>query len=122
MSGRLTYDIYNNCCPAREVLGRLADKWALLILDRLEQGPVRFNRLKRDIQGVSQKMLTQSLRRLERDGLVHRAVQPTVPITVEYSLTALGKTLTETVTVLTHWAEHNMDAIIAAQAAYDESL
>ena len=121
MSERFTYDIYNDCCPAREVLGRLADKWALLILDRLEQGPVRFHSLRRDIQGISQKMLTQSLRRLERDGLVHREVQPTVPVTVEYSLTRLGQTLTETVTVLTHWAEHNMNAIIAAQTAYDEA-
>lgn len=121
MSERFTYDVYNDCCPAREVLGRLADKWVLLILDRLEHGPSRFNQLRRDIQGISQKMLTQSLRRLERDGLVYREVQHTVPITVEYSLTRLGQTLTETVTALAHWAERNMDAIVSAQAAYDEA-
>lgn len=88
MSERFTYDIYNDRCPARKILDRLADKWALLILDRLEQGAVRFNSLRRDIQGISQKMLTQTLRRLERDGLVYREVQATVPVTVEYSLTA----------------------------------
>lgn len=115
-----TYDIYDDASPAREVLGRLADKWVLLILDRLKQAPVRFNRLRRDIKGISQKMLTQSLRRLERDGLVHRAVQPTMPVTVEYSLTPLGRTLTESVAILTHWAEHNMATIIAAQTAYDD--
>lgn len=114
MSELLTYDIYNDACPAREVLGRHADKWVFLILERLEHKPVRFNRLRRDIKGISQKMLIQSLRRLKRDGFVHRAVQPTVPVTVEYSPTPLGRTLTEAVTVLTHWAEHNMEAVVAA--------
>jgi len=113
------YDVYEDRCPTRLVLDRLADKWALLILDRLHEGPVRFNQLRREIKGVSQKVLSQTLKKLERDGLVSRAAFATVPVTVEYALTPLGRTLTETVAALAHWAERNMDAVLAAQAAYD---
>ncbi len=113
------FDVYEDRCPTRMVLDRLADKWALLILDRLRDGPVRFNGLKRDIRGISQKMLSQTLKRLERDGLIGREAFPTVPVTVEYRLSPLGQTLTETVATLAHWAEHNMPAVLAAQAAYD---
>jgi DNA-binding HxlR family transcriptional regulator len=113
------YDVYETRCPARLVLDRLADKWALLILDRLQSGPVRFNHLRRDIKGISQKVLSQTLKKLERDGLVSRTVFPTVPVTVEYALTPLGRTLTETVAALAHWAERNMDSVLAAQRAYD---
>lgn len=113
------YDVYADCCPTRLVLERLADKWALLILDRLKDGPMRFNELKRDIQRITQKVLSQTLRKLERDGLVSRQVFATVPVTVAYDLTALGTTLTQTVAALAHWAEHNMDAVLAAQAAFD---
>ena len=113
------YNVYEDRCPTRLVLDRLADKWALLILDRLESGPVRFNHLRRDIKGISQKVLSQTLKKLERDGLLSRAVFPTVPVTVEYTLTPLGRTLTQTVAALAHWAEHNMDAVLAAQEAYD---
>lgn len=113
------YDIYSDRCPTRAVLDRLADKWALLILDRLRRGPTRFNALKRDIAGVSQKVLSQTLKSLERDGLISRKVTPTVPITVEYALTPLGETLTQAVARFAHWAEANMDAVRAAQVAYD---
>ncbi|WP_112661963.1 winged helix-turn-helix transcriptional regulator [Microvirga flavescens] len=113
------YNVYEDRCPTRLVLDRLADKWALLILDRLEDGPVRFNHLRRDIKGISQKVLSQTLKKLERDGLISRTVFPTVPVTVEYALTPLGLTLTETVSALAHWAERNMDAVLAAQASYD---
>lgn len=113
------YDVFEDRCPTREVLERLADKWALLILDRLQQGPTRFNALKRDIKRITQKVLTQTLRRLERDGLVARRVQASVPVTVEYSLTPLGTTLTDTVAAFAHWAERNMGAVQAAQAAFD---
>lgn len=113
------YDVYEALCPTRLVLDRLADKWALLILDRLEGGPVRFNDLRRDIRNITQKVLSQTLKKLERDGIVSRRVHATVPVTVEYALTPLGATLTRTVSALAHWAEHNMDAILAAQAAYD---
>ena len=115
------YDVYHDCCPTRLVLERLADKWALLILDRLKHGPQRFNSLKRDIKRVTQKVLTQTLRKLERDGLVSRTVHATAPVTVEYALTPLGQTLTDTVSALTHWAELNMDAVLAAQTAYDSA-
>ncbi len=115
------YDVYDENCPTRLVLDRLGDKWALLILDRLRGAPVRFNGLRRDIHGISQKVLSQVLKRLERDGLIARTVFPTVPVTVEYALSPLGATLTETVALLTHWAEANMPAIAAAQAAYDQS-
>ncbi len=114
-----SYNVYEDRCPTREVLDRLADKWALLILDRLRDGPVRFNALKRNIQRITQKVLSQTLRKLERDGLVSRHVQATVPVTVEYALTPLGRTLTDTVATLAHWAEQHMPAIQAAQAAFD---
>lgn len=114
------YNVYEDRCPTRLVLDRLADKWALLILDRLRGGPLRFNHIRREIKGISQKVLSQTLRKLERNGLISRTIFPTVPVTVEYALTPLGCTLTETVSALTHWAEKNMDEILAAQRAYDE--
>ncbi|POP46753.1 transcriptional regulator [Superficieibacter electus] len=116
---QLPWNIYDDRYPTRDVLARLADKWALLVLGRLENGPMRFNHLRRDIRGISQKVLTQTLRKLERDGLISRQIFATVPVTVEYNLTSLGRTLTDTVTVLAHWVERNMDAVQAAQAAYD---
>ena len=115
------YDVYVDRCPTRLVLDRLADKWALLILDRLNHEPVRFNTLKRDIRASTQKVLTQTLRKLERDGLVSREVVSTSPVAVAYALTPLGATLTQTVAALAHWAEHNMDAVLAAQAAFDRA-
>jgi DNA-binding HxlR family transcriptional regulator len=116
------YNVYENRCPTRLVLDRLADKWALLILDRLQQEPVRFNQLKRDIKGISQKVLSQTLKKLERDGLISRSIFPTVPVTVEYALTPLGQTLNQTVSALAHWAEQNMDSVLAAQKAYDDTI
>jgi len=113
------YDVYEDRCPTRLVLDRIADKWALLILDRLKGEPVRFNHIRRDIKGISQKVLSQTLKKLERDGLVSRTVFATVPVTVEYALTPLGRTLTETVATLAHWAERNMDAVLKAQKTYD---
>ncbi len=113
------YDVYRDQCPTREVLSRLGDKWALLILGRLEGSPTRFNALRRDVNGISQKVLSQTLKRLERDGLISRTATPTVPVTVEYALTPLGETLTETVALLARWAENNMDAILSAQKDYD---
>jgi len=116
------FNVYNQGCPARLVLDHLGDKWALLVLDRLRDGPVRFNTIRRDINGVSQKVLSQVLKRLERDGMVARTAFPTVPVTVEYALTELGTTLTARVGPLLHWAEDNMTQIRAAQSAYDERL
>jgi DNA-binding HxlR family transcriptional regulator len=116
------FDVFNQHCPARLVLDRLGDKWALLILHRLQDGPVRFNSLRRDIDGLSQKVLSQVLKRLERDGILARQAFPTVPVTVEYSLTPLGRTLKQAVSALTHWAEENMPQIMAAQQEYDGRL
>lgn len=119
MTKKPAYDVYEARCPTRMVLDRIADKWALLILDRIENEPVRFNHLRREIKGISQKVLSQTLKKLERDGLISRTVYPTVPVTVEYALTPLGRTLTKTVSALAHWAEHNMTAVLKAQARYD---
>jgi DNA-binding HxlR family transcriptional regulator len=110
---------YVQTCPTRLVLDRIADKWTVLILGLLGEGPVRFNRLRREIEGLSQKVLAQTLRKLERDGLVRRTAFPTVPVTVEYALTPLGGTLADTVDALRVWAETHIGQIEAAQRAYD---
>ena len=115
----MEYNVYASACPTRMIFDRISDKWALLTLDRLCQQPVRFNQLLREIDGISQKMLSQTLKNLERDGLIKRQAFPTVPVTVEYSITALGKTLSSTVNVLIHWAQDNGDAVLAAQVEYD---
>ncbi|MFC5066980.1 winged helix-turn-helix transcriptional regulator [Flaviflagellibacter deserti] len=108
-------------CPTRKVLDRVADKWSVLVLILLADGPLRFSQLKRQIGGISQKMLTQTLRKLERDGLVNRTVTPTVPITVEYSMTPLGRSLAGAVGAIRTWAETNFDHIVTAQQTYDTS-
>lgn len=112
-------NIYAQNCPTRLVLDRIADKWAVLVLGLLERQPVRFNQLKRQIEGISQKMLSQTLRSLERDGLVHRKAIPTVPVTVEYSITPLGRTLSATVDGLRIWAETHIGQVLSAQQSYD---
>ena len=117
----MEWNPYDKNCPTRRVLDRVADKWSVLILVLLQRGPVRFNALRRAIQGISQKVLSQTLKELERDGLIHREVFPTVPVTVEYSITPLGKTLAEVVRGLTVWAEENMNTILQAQRRYDET-
>jgi DNA-binding HxlR family transcriptional regulator len=114
------WDMLNAQCPTREVVARIADKWTLLVLAALEQhDTLRFSELRRRIDGVSQKMLAQTLRGLQRDGLVDRTAYPTVPVTVEYRLTALGHGLAETVDAIRSWAYGNMDAIADARLAYD---
>lgn len=116
-----SYSVYEEKCPARMVLHRVADKWTLLILDRLKNEPVRFNHLRRDIKGISQKVLSQNLKKLERDGMVSRTVHATVPVTVEYVLTPLGQTLTQTIGTLTQWIERNIETVLSAQEAYDRA-
>lgn len=108
-------------CPTRLVLDRVADKWTVLVLGLLAKGPVRFNRLRRTIEGVSQKTLSQTLKSLERDGLVSRHAIATVPVTVEYSITPLGLTLATSVDALRIWAETHLPQVQAAQLAYDTS-
>ncbi len=113
------WNVYDPACPTRMVLDRIADKWAVLVLGLLGDGPVRFNQLRRQIEGISQKMLSQTLKSLERDGLVRRKAFPTVPVTVEYSVTPLGQTLSATVDSLRIWAETNMEQVLQAQQHYD---
>src|SRR4051794_12327253 len=108
------------CCSAREVLTRVGDKWSVLVIALLGGGTLRFTELKRRIEGISQRMLTLTLRQLERDGLVRRTVYPTVPPRVDYALTPLGRTLLEPVRGLAEWAFTHRDDIQAARRAYDE--
>jgi|SRR5579872_6339534 len=114
-------NVYDANCPTRQVLDLIADKWATLIIGLLSgKQPQRFAALQRQIGGISQKMLTQTLRRLERDGLVQRTIYPEVPPRVEYALTPLGRTLCEPIAALIQWSEENIDAVSAAQRRYDE--
>lgn len=112
-------NVFSQHCPTRLVLDRIADKWALLALRRIERQPVRFNELRREIEGVSQKVLSQTLKRLERDGLIIRNVFATVPVTVEYSISPLGQTLTSVASAISIWAEKNIAEVLEAQRRYD---
>lgn len=113
-------NVYAGDCPTRQVLDRIGDKWTPLVMGVLEEGTMRFSDIKRRIGGISQKMLTQTLRNLERDGLITRKVYAEVPPRVEYSLTPLGETLTEALAAIRHWAESNIDSVLEAQAKYDQ--
>jgi DNA-binding HxlR family transcriptional regulator len=106
-------------CQVRQILDRVADKWSLLVIALLENRRLRFTELRREIDGVSQRMLTVTLRSLERDGLVKRTVHPVVPPRVEYELTALGGTLHTTIRSLVTWTEAHQGEIAAARVAYD---
>ena len=119
-TGSLQPNVYDSNCPTRLILDRIADKWTVLVLGFLEQEPVRFNELRRKINGISQKMLAQTLRQLERDGLVTRTAIATVPVTVEYRITPLGLTLSDTVKALTNWAEQHIANVLRAQQRYDK--
>ncbi|GAA1357072.1 helix-turn-helix domain-containing protein [Streptomyces beijiangensis] len=106
-------------CEVRQILDRVADKWSLLVIALLDRRVWRFSELRREIDGISQRMLTVTLRQLERDGLVKRTVHPVVPPRVEYELTALGRTLHTTIRSLVSWTEHHQGEIAAARADYD---
>jgi DNA-binding HxlR family transcriptional regulator len=108
-------------CPVRDVLDRIGDKWSVMVITLLGDGPLRFMELKREIGLVSQRMLTRTLRALERDGLLTRTVYPTVPPRVDYELTPLGYSLCATLSPLVRWSFANNDEIAAARAAYDAS-
>jgi DNA-binding HxlR family transcriptional regulator len=107
-------------CQAREVLGIVGDKWALLVVRMLEDGPRRFTELKRAIDGISQRMLTVTLRDLERDGLLTRTVRNVMPPHVDYELTPMGRTLREATAPLLEWSLAHLPHIDAARAAYDD--
>lgn len=106
-------------CPVRDVLDRLGDKWSTLILVTLSQGPQRFNALARAVPDISRRMLTETLRHLERDGLIWRKVTPSTPPTVSYGLTPLGTSLMPPLNALIAWAERHQPEIAAARARFD---
>jgi DNA-binding HxlR family transcriptional regulator len=116
---RADYDVFLAECPSRQLLDRLSDKWVTLVMVALEGGPRRYSQLSRTIAGVSQKMLTQTLRTLERDGLVTRTVTASVPVTVTYELTGLGHSLQRVIHGLKDWAESHMGEVLAARSSYD---
>jgi DNA-binding HxlR family transcriptional regulator len=107
------------CVAVSELLARVGDKWTVLVVELLEGGPMRFNEIRRTISAISQRMLTLTLRELERDGLVTRTVHPTIPPKVEYELTKLGRSLYEPIAGLALWARQNRAAIEAARASFD---
>jgi DNA-binding HxlR family transcriptional regulator len=106
-------------CPLRDVLDRFGEKWTVHTMTLLSERSRRFNELRRDLNGISQRMLTRTLRTLERDGLVERTAYPTVPPSVSYGLTELGESLFRSVLVLHEWASEHYDEIRAARAAFD---
>src|SRR3954452_14047917 len=112
------YDAYLTDCPTHSLLDTLGNKWVCLVLNALADGPQRHSQLARRIAGASQKMLTQTLRLLERDGLVSREITPSVPVRVDYTLTVLGKDLSILLSGVKHWAEDHMDDILAARQEY----
>lgn len=111
--------VSGRCDRVAPVLARIGDKWAVLVVVLLADGPVRFNELKRRIGVISQRMLTFTLRALERDGLVVRTVHASVPPKVEYALTPLGQSLLEPISHLSQWAVDHADEIEASRAAFD---
>ena len=118
-AARIEYDAFLATCPSRQLVDRISDKWVTLVLPALADGPQRYSDLARRIAGVSQKMLTQTLRSLERDGLVTRQVTPSVPVRVDYELTPLGHDLMQLLSAIKHWAELHMDEVLEARATYD---
>ena len=129
---KVEYDAFFAACPSRQLLDRISDKWVALVLCALGGGPsgpglegtgtprpLRYSELSRALAGASPKMLTQTLRSLERDGLVTRSVTPTVPVTVTYEVTELGLSLHAMVRGLKTWAETHMDEVLASRAVHD---
>jgi len=111
--------VTEDCRGVSEILSRIGDKWTVLVVTRLGQGPLRFNEMRRIIGGISQRMLTLTLRGLERDGLVTRTVFPTIPPRVDYELTELGHSLLEPVRVLGDWARQHETCIKASRQRFD---
>lgn len=106
-------------CPSRLLFDQISDKWSMMVLTVLDEGPQRFNAIKRQLEGVTQKALTQCLRRLERNGLVARRVIATSPVAVEYEITPLGRTLQAPFKALYAWTVQNLPEVDAARAAFD---
>ena len=122
-TGEPRFDAFSAFCPSRRLLDTIGDKWASLVIVALGlEGPKRYSELAARIDGVSQKMLTQTLRGLERDGLLTRTVTPSVPVRVDYQLTPLGLSLLDPIRHLKEWAEAHMPEVDAARAVYDERV
>ncbi|WP_189956195.1 winged helix-turn-helix transcriptional regulator [Streptomyces alanosinicus] len=117
----LAYDVFAKACPSRGTLEHVTGRWGGLTLGALYEGSLRFNELRRRVDGVSEKMLSQTLHALERDGLVHREAQPTNPPRVDYELTPLGRQVAERLLALIHCVEGAMDDVLDARARYDET-
>ena len=118
-----TWDPYSRGCPSRDVLDQIGSKWAVLVIGELgRHGARRFTELRQQLAGVSEKMLTQTLRTLERDGLVLRTVYPEAPIRVEYQLTPLGQTLRSPLRALTDWSVQHIEDVLAARKEYQERV
>jgi DNA-binding HxlR family transcriptional regulator len=118
---KFPWNVFDGNCPTRQVLDRVADKWTVLIIRRLSDGTLRFAQLRRAVDGISQKVLTNTLRGLERDGLVTRRIYASVPPRVEYSLTDLGRSLSGLVERICGWAEANIEQVQEARAIYDRA-
>jgi DNA-binding HxlR family transcriptional regulator len=116
---KLAYDAFMASCPTRQVMSTIGDKWSALLVNALADGPHRHGELARTVAGVSQKMLTQTLRTLEHDGLVTRSITPTVPVRVDYELTALGQSLVPVLQQLKHWSETHIEQVLAARASFE---
>ena len=107
-------------CPSRQLFDQIADRWSMMVLAILEPGPRRFNAIRREIEGVTQKALTQCLRRLERNGLVERRVIPSSPVSVEYELTGLGHSLRKPLSILYDWTVDNLPTVDLARLRFDQ--
>ncbi len=116
------WNVFDRHCPTRQVLDLIADKWTVLIIRRLADGTLRFAQLRRSVDGISQKVLTNTLRGLERDGIVTRRIYASVPPKVEYSLTSLGRSLCNLVEGICGWAEANIEQVQAAREMYARTL
>ena len=117
----LSYDVFAKACPSRGTLEHVTGRWGTLTLGALHEGSLRFNELRRRVDGVSEKMLSQTLHALERDGLVHREAQSTNPPRVDYELTTLGHEVAERLLGLIHLVEGRMDEVLASRGRYDET-
>lgn len=119
LMGKCDLRAFSASCPSRVLFEQISDKWSMMVIAVLDSGPVRFNGIKRRIEGITQKALTDCLRRLERNGLVERRVIPTSPVGVEYEITPLGRTLQPPFKALYAWTVQNMPVVEAARTRFD---
>ncbi|MER6215365.1 MULTISPECIES: winged helix-turn-helix transcriptional regulator [unclassified Streptomyces] len=117
----LPFDAFARTCPSRETLEHVTGRWGSLTVGALRDGPLRFNELRRRVEGVSEKMLSQTLHALERDGIVTREAQPTNPPRVDYELTPLGREVADRLLALIHFVEASMDEVLASRHSYDSA-